>query len=63
MACGGAEAVTTPPEEENNQTSQQEEAAGILQSLWNTTPLSPQDNERLQVFDKIQGLADLCSAD
>ena len=63
VACGGDEAVTTPPEEENNQTSQQEEAAGILQSLWNTTPLSPQDNERLQVFDKIQGLADLCSAD
>ena len=50
VACGGDEAVTTPPEEENNQTSQQEEAAGILQSLWNTTPLSPQDNEQGYIF-------------
>lgn len=66
IACGNdAPTVPPPAEEEGNktQTNQQKEAADILQSLWSTSPLSPQDGTRQQVFDKIQGLADLCSAD
>ena len=62
-ACDGDETTTPAPIEDEKQTSQQKEANGILQSLWNTSPLSPQDDARLQVFGEIQGLADLCSAD
>lgn len=63
VACGGDDAATPPPGEEDPRTSYEKEAAAILQSLWNTTLLSPEDDARMQVFDELQGLADLCSAD